>query len=893
MGNTNLGAVSLLKDRLVAGAFQRFHDSARAFFDSDRQIIDTKYGPIRSTPSVLWEIQEDRTRSRYFHGFLFINEWLDYLLISKNKEFIEYLADLIESWQRMHPVSNWKALGMAYHDETTAQRSNILLALFIVARSNNFNECADRLKVVLDETVNLLATDDFHSGLNNHGMFQDISVRNYALVADWRSESELFSMLSRAAENLKSYFVHSFTSEGVHVENTPTYHLMVAKNLQFHIKLLETISHSDVQVLSELLNKAGSYATHAVMPNGEFPPISDTTIMKLRSYAGNSFDSKFSYAASAGTVGTKPEDTRVVFPKSGYAIYRSDWHDARATYLFFSAAYNNNYHKHSDDLSLILYASGQEIITESGPYSYNYSDPYSKYAYSQYSHNNIIVDGKSTARTDANSDKVAIKSFSNSDKLFTVVGETGRLNRVVHKREVAVTGDPRRESIEVSDVLSSSDTHEYEMLWNIAPGLVPVMHGNGFELFDRGTKILDCLFTAEVPVNLSWHEGETKQPLLGWKFPAFGKKTRGGVVRVAFEASGNASIKSRFALSEWNYKNRGIQLGAADGWKVFKHKKAINYLEMDSKKEAPTSLIFVFSAMAPIGDFSYNYKSTLDSIDAKIFYILDDFGDQGSYYLQEHYDRGIYETVQKFISLKVEEHMLDNSTLYFLGSSKGGTAAMLHGSKFKNARIIVGAPQTKIGSFVSKPHPNVLSYMTTGNTQADIEALDQVLYDPSWVFAAGVKVTVLVGTGDHHYRNHVLPWFDHARKVGISAELRTLPGTPHSEIGAAYRKFLTEVLVPQKPSNELRSQLLDDLRLQYDSSSKDLIASVAQIDKTETVFRLYRDSELLSSHPYETSNTRIWSNLPAGRYRVRVFRRLIGSTESEIRTGPWALIEEI
>ncbi|MGP5265304.1 heparinase II/III domain-containing protein, partial [Glutamicibacter arilaitensis] len=184
------------------------------------------------------------------------------------------------------------------------------------------------------------------------------------------------------------------------MENSPTYHLMVARSLNQHVILLNRLQHRSEPVLRRLLSKAGKYAAHVVMPNGHFPPISDSNKGPIAVSSAAFLGDEFEYSASGGKKGTKPLECSIVFPESGYAIYRSDWNSKDSTYVLMQAAYNNNYHKHSDDLSLIIYGKGKEIITEPGPYSYNYKDPFSRYAYSQFAHNTIVVDNKSVPRTD-------------------------------------------------------------------------------------------------------------------------------------------------------------------------------------------------------------------------------------------------------------------------------------------------------------------------------------------------------------------------------------------------------------------------------------------------------------------------------------------------------------
>lgn len=819
------------------------------------------------------------------------------IIDSKDTAVSTRAISLVRRWRDLHPIEKRSEHGMAYHDETTAQRLNIVLTLCIAAQAVGDKEGFDYLSIVADETADLLFSSEFHGGINNHGMFQDISLRNYSIIATWRDATERRKKLEISCERLDKYFLQAFTGEGVHVENSPTYHLMVSRSLKQHVEVLELLEHPDSRVFMELLRNAAAYATNIVMPNGHFPPISDTTKGPLAGAGGDFFGDEFLYATSTGKRGSKPAGLSTGFKSSGYAIYRSDWDSSDATYLLFSAAYNNNYHKHSDDLSLILFAKNRELITEPGPYSYNYKDPFSRYAYSQFSHNNIVVDNKSVLRTDDKRSTVKINDLIIDDNNFYVDAETGRLNDTQHNRSVRVTGEARRESIRVTDRLYSETEHSYSQFWNIAAGLEVVLHGNGFEVFEGTEKLFDALITSVVPVQISKISGQTR-PVLGWSFPKFGEKKPATVVRVDFVAS-NLEIQTEFNLENFSYLDRGLASQSANGWKSISAERHLNYLEVDNTHgDTSCPLVFVFSAMGLKGNFSYNYKSTLDKTSNHAIYVLDDFGDQGAYYLQEKNDRSIFRSVQKFVDDSIHRLASNGRPVYFVGSSKGGTAAMLHGLKYPQARIFVGAPQTRIGTFVEKPHPNILEYMTGGSGANEIAALDAVLYEQDYLKFNSSSVTIVVGKADHHYKNHVLPWAEAASEYGSKVDLIVKDGTPHSEIGKVYRLLLEKEIgnantdAKEKNPGSFENSTNESARPRtwYDEVSGRIFASCPDSVGEVFAFRLYRDSELTKSKTYSSENYATWVVRDPGRYRVRFYTKNSTTSEISVVTGDWVFV---
>src|SRR5699024_2469915 len=150
------------------------------------------------------------------------------------------------------------------------------------------------------------------------------------------------------------------------------------------------------------------------------------------------FDSEeYKFITSAGEEGRVPSPLIKAYPETGYLIARSEW-SSDAIYFLFLASYHMHYHKHTDDLSFLLYKNGP-IFVDAGPHSYNYKDPMTQYAYSQYAHSTLIVNDKSLPRTDFKFDKVKItdQQVNEEQKLFSVTGYNGRYDNVEHYRKIS------------------------------------------------------------------------------------------------------------------------------------------------------------------------------------------------------------------------------------------------------------------------------------------------------------------------------------------------------------------------------------------------------------------------------------------------------------------------
>src|SRR5699024_7434717 len=132
----------------------------------------------------------------------------------------------------------------------------------------------------IEETVSLLNSDEFYAGLNNHGMFQDMSLLAYSFYKyEDFSESETFN---KALERIYIYFNEVFTSEGVHKEHAPSYHVLLLHSLKQIIASLSLADYSDYRTdcLKDIFQKGEIYTINITMPDFKLPNISDSTHSK-------------------------------------------------------------------------------------------------------------------------------------------------------------------------------------------------------------------------------------------------------------------------------------------------------------------------------------------------------------------------------------------------------------------------------------------------------------------------------------------------------------------------------------------------------------------------------------------------------------------------------------
>lgn len=529
-------------------------DSSFNLFAEHKTIIHRLWGNINVISNDKIQIFSNPSVNRVIHGWLFMNSFMG--SIEESEANRESIYEFIKLWidQCLYVSSKSENYGKIYHDEATAQRLNISMRIHMIYQEHGHRDAVRSLEMMMDHTAEVLEGENFYAGNNNHGMFQAQALRDYAIYANWKSAEFRLKLISISLERLSEYFRSCFTSEGVHVEHSPSYHLMVARHVHEHLEFMDILTSSRPENLLRILAKAELHAIHCIQPDGRFLPLSDTSQTPLTNAQMNVFTSReFSYAASGGKTGQVPPDRTLIETKSGYLFHRSAWGDPNAAYMSFIAAYNGGYHKHSDDLHLYLWKSGYELLTESGPYGYQMKEPYVRYGFSQYGHNNIIVDSNSLPRHDEKMDQVSMSEIIKYSSGSTIVSaRNARFDNVIHIRKIEYNDS--LSSIEVTDSLKSDTEHEYQMIWNLDPRLNVRIHEDFVVGHIEGRPLVKLEFRGLESLKIKLHRGVKGIRPRGWRFPNFGSKVIGNQVAVYFSGS-TLDVFTSIHVYEMNFPN--------------------------------------------------------------------------------------------------------------------------------------------------------------------------------------------------------------------------------------------------------------------------------------------------------------------------------------------------
>lgn len=809
-------------------------------------------------PEQFWGVQRSRSEGRRAHAWFFLREWIsayDQISVEQRRDLVQTFSEIFPSWKAMAQLPD----SMAYHDETTAQRV-INSTYFLAQYRTEIDELAwTTLEHNVEYDIALLRSDEFYAGENNHGMFQNIALLVAHVLGFATKDDE-----NLAIKRLVAYFDACFTGDGIHKENNPSYHVMGAHYLKLvTLYLRDAENPGQLGHLAQVLELADLYAGFCVTPSGKFPPISDTKLVENTAGQARRFfgEGYFLGAVTGGSTGKLPRDTTFIAEESGYAVFRDGW-TADSKYAFFSAAYNDDYHKHSDELSVFVHANGHDILSEAGPNGYQYKDSFTRYAFSSFAHNTLLVDGEGLPRVDGKAELTALEKLGEK----VVRGKTLRYEGVEWQRTVDATHWSHDGLLMMKDEIKSDTKHKYTMLWHAGQEMDVVVRGNFVEFFSHTTKEkVGELYVEGSAVSAVRHiRGQTKPHVQGFYFPSMGTNVPASVIEYDVDSQ-VVSLSWQFRTQNFLLNDRGITPYNRQ-WKTFYGEKPVRYVLDWAGEGDPDSLLLVFSAVNPINDFTFNYRASLKGFNGAVAYIIDDFGDQGSYYLANGREKAEFRSVQSAIEHIVRSVNVKMDNVYAIGSSKGGAGAIMHGVTAGVRRVFAGGPQYKIGLFTSKPHPNILKYVSGGTTDDDVEWADNAILDILKAGNRATSITLLVGRADGHYKHHAVPFADDARSLGYSVRLLSLPGTVHSELGGVFRQFVMSLC-----SSTQEDSVVTAHAIAANTKSQELGVVVDAEENWEVLAQLQKDNQNIGKRKRVVDGKVSWKVPEKGVYRVRLY----------------------
>ena len=507
------------------------------------QLLEGDFLGYNAKPPIDWSCANIRDRSVCYrlHGFSTLDSVIRQYESRADERCGRYLHDYVLDWVRANPVP-MKGNSWAWHDDATARRVHRMSYLWRFLPKLWGGGESREIKESLDVQAALLATDFFYKRRHNHGMYQDLALLCYALCVcndDAVRKMYIDTAVSRSLE----YFDYVFCDNGVHKEHSPTYGRDVSGVARCFARIVEPFDAATAGRYEAHYRSAGRFLAACTMPNGKWPSIGDSSEV-MSSYSPK-----------------KTAETASVFSDrdsgGGYAIFRSSCIDPpdAATWILFQAATFSSAHKHSDDLSFVLYHRG-DLFVEAGNRDYNYANPMTAYAYSGYAHNVLCVDdvdfpvkvGKNGFRSvPRDALMTRIVGAETNGPVVSVTGVQKRFPGVVQTRTLSF--DRTGRSVTIMDELDSAKSFKASLLFHLAQGIKVEAQGETFRLLRDGIQIATIAFSSDLPVKPRVLTGEGVPPYRTWIFGGSRDPKCGSLIIVDAECrAGRNSVGSFIKL---------------------------------------------------------------------------------------------------------------------------------------------------------------------------------------------------------------------------------------------------------------------------------------------------------------------------------------------------------
>lgn len=371
-----------------------------------------------------WALESQQQRSWNFH--LHCLGPVDILLRAhshwQDVAYLEPALRMTLDWIRVNSdVSSKEVSSFAWYDMAVGMRSYRIAYLLQAAEVAGVLPVQERelLWQSLEQHARYLEQDvniAFHS---NHGYYQIAGQlamgRRFAHASPLMREAR-----EQGLERFRKMLVQQFSSEGVHLEHSPDYHRMLYATLKALLDS-ELVADEQIEQRARTIESALSWFVNPDQKLVNFGDSDGRSVTCADADVGQHWVTpEMQFWATAGRLGTLPEEEVVYLVESGYWIVRKPLQGvtdfSAYSYLALNAAFHSRTHKHADDLSIVWFERGCNLLVDAGRYGYIgktkkdsslwrdgfwYSDPWRVYCESTRAHNTLEFDGRSYPRRDA------------------------------------------------------------------------------------------------------------------------------------------------------------------------------------------------------------------------------------------------------------------------------------------------------------------------------------------------------------------------------------------------------------------------------------------------------------------------------------------------------------
>ncbi len=519
-------------------------DSTTIIADAERVVRRefTLLGVTRTLPELM-DWRHNPTNDREWILALNRQDWLIELALAyhltHDSRYARTFDKIMRSWLLQNPVLRWKDEGDNVWRliETSARVTDSWIEAFGLFWESE--EVGDDVKLGMLASFHdhAMFLAHFRSPRRNHLLQETFGLLAVAAAFPEFKMSEKWLEIAQA--RLDFAMKVDVYPDGGYNEGSTYYHRFAVRILQQIVDFAELYDVELSDFFRSQLEKMYDFLMQVAKPDGVMPQMNDgfhaKNLRPLFEKPARMFGrSDFEYFASDGSSGEPTSVTSTAYPYSGIYVMRSDW-TPQARYMLIDAGPFGSSHGHEDKLNFELLSFGKAFIVESGTFTY-VRNRWRKYFTSSFSHNTILVDGRSQMRLPFegkwvnNSGEALPNKWISTDAVDFL--EASYADAFGNIKEDMITGikHTRRwlfvkpDYWLVWDVVAGAGEHELELLFHFAPE-VSVSEAAAGEVhlsYDSGPSLyLKCI--ASSPVQTALIVG-SETPIQGWVSPNYGEK---------------------------------------------------------------------------------------------------------------------------------------------------------------------------------------------------------------------------------------------------------------------------------------------------------------------------------------------------------------------------------
>jgi hypothetical protein len=377
------GKVIALADDELKGVFTEQNISAAQKLRQDGKLDWADEGP-----------NGDKEWAWFLNRHFFLRDLAEAYLTTGNRNYERAISAYIEDWVLANPYPARLNFTAQWRPLEAARRVTDAWAVIFYDPDVHLTPEARLLM--------LCSLPDHADDLANHGSFWGgnhllTEQSALALIAmSWPGFKDARAWLNRASDVTRREIMEQTYPDGAYKELTNHYQHIVADSLERTLAVLRAAGRRDT-LLEERAVKMWDYYAEVMRPNGDGPLNSACDVEYNRAYVKDAAKiyarEDWAYIASAGEAGKMLDiPPSRYFPYAGHAVMRGGW-TKDSQWSFFDIGPHGSAHQHNDRLHLDISLGEDDILTDSGRYTYQPGE-WRDYFSGPRAHNILLVNGQ-------------------------------------------------------------------------------------------------------------------------------------------------------------------------------------------------------------------------------------------------------------------------------------------------------------------------------------------------------------------------------------------------------------------------------------------------------------------------------------------------------------------